>query len=196
MRREKLFGYGHCIPLDRNAKVRIITLARALTRRTEPGKHYGRLTGKFVTVLEALLWGFHNGPTGRCFPAYETIADRAGCCRATVYSAISALEAVGLLTWVNRLIRVRVHDELAVSWRWRVLRTSNAYALRDPAPSKSKFQTGTEGQIVKKEGNRQEVPLDPQNPLHRAILALERGARATETAAGALFRPPLGLDTP
>jgi hypothetical protein len=40
-RREKVFGDGRPLPLDRNAKVRIMTLVRALMRRTEPGKHYG-----------------------------------------------------------------------------------------------------------------------------------------------------------
>ena len=41
-RPEKVFGDGRPCPLDRNAKKRIITLAHALVRRTEPGKHYGR----------------------------------------------------------------------------------------------------------------------------------------------------------
>lgn len=62
----------------RHGKVRIVTLARALSRRTEAGKHYGIVTGKFVAVLEALLWGFHNAATGRCFPSYEAIAAKAG----------------------------------------------------------------------------------------------------------------------
>ena len=106
-RREKLFGYGRCVPLDRNAKVRVMTLARALMRRTEKGKHYGIVTAKFVAVLEALLWGFHNAASGRCYPSYDRIAERAGCTRTTVYTAIRALEAVGILSWCNRLVRVR-----------------------------------------------------------------------------------------
>ena len=40
-RREKVFGDGRPVPLDRNAKARIMTLARALMHKTEPGKHYG-----------------------------------------------------------------------------------------------------------------------------------------------------------
>jgi hypothetical protein len=67
-RREKMFGEGRLLPLDRNAKARIMTLARALTRRTEPGKHYGVLTAKFLAVLNALLWGFHNAASGRVLP--------------------------------------------------------------------------------------------------------------------------------
>jgi hypothetical protein len=48
------------VPLDRNAKTRIMHLARVLERKTEPGKHYGVLTGKFVRVLHALLWLIHD----------------------------------------------------------------------------------------------------------------------------------------
>ncbi len=39
-RREKVFGDGRPLPLDRNAKVRIMTLARALMRRTEKGSSW------------------------------------------------------------------------------------------------------------------------------------------------------------
>jgi hypothetical protein len=53
-----------------------------------------------------------------------------------VYEAIRALERIGLLTWMNRIQRVREAREglfgKASAWRWRVVRTSNAYALTDP----------------------------------------------------------------
>jgi hypothetical protein len=56
------------------------------------------------------------------------------------------------MTWVNRIKRVRERcvDLLGdQGWRWRVLRTSNAYSFRDPSadrpnPSKSENPTGTE----------------------------------------------------
>ena len=44
-------------------------------------------------MLGALLWGFHNAHTGRCFPSYEAIAAKAECCRDTVYEAIKARNA-------------------------------------------------------------------------------------------------------
>ena len=75
-----------------------------------PGQHRGPLTRATLEVLEALLWGFHNSRDRRCFPSYETIALRAGCCRDTVYEAIRALEAAEILTWVNRLIRVQFRE--------------------------------------------------------------------------------------
>ena len=58
-----------------------MVLARALMHRTGEGKHYGVLTAKFVAVLGALLWGFHNAASGRCFPSYERIAEKADCAR-------------------------------------------------------------------------------------------------------------------
>ena len=150
-RREKVFGEGRLRPLDRNAKVRIMVLARALSHRTEKGKAYGEITAKFLAVLEALLLGFHNAVTGRCFPSYERLAERARCARSTVYEAIRALERVGLLTWVNRICRVRewsAEPDLygQPTRRVRVLRTSNAYTFNDPKPSKSDFPTGTRDQ--------------------------------------------------
>jgi DNA-binding transcriptional MocR family regulator len=59
-------------------------------------------------VLEALLWAFHNAKSGLCFPSYETIAEAAGCARSTVAEAIKALEDAGVLSWVQRIKRVRV----------------------------------------------------------------------------------------
>lgn len=133
-RREKVFGDGRGCQLDRNAKVRIMTRARALTRRTEKGKHYGVITGKHLDVLQALLWKFHNARGGLCFPSYESIAEAAGCCRSTVAEAIKALEDSGILSWVNRITRIRDRTrDLFGQWatRWRVIRTSNAYVFRD-----------------------------------------------------------------
>lgn len=127
--RERLFGDGRPVPLDRNAKARIMVLARAKLRRDAPGRHYGPVTAKSYAVLEALLWAFHNARTGLCFPSYETIASRAGCARSTVALAIKALEGAGILTWVNRLRRVKMPGP--AGWRWRVLRTSNGYRFTD-----------------------------------------------------------------
>jgi hypothetical protein len=188
-RREKMFGEGRVLPLDRNAKARIMVLARALMRRTEPGKHYGVISAKFLAVLNALLWGFHNAQSGRCFPSYERIAEKADCARSTVYEAIHALERAGLLSWVNRIVRVREWGPDLFGRaqnRWRVIRTSNAYTLVDPKParnyevsSKSEFPTGTEGQDL-----LLPVPrlLDVANPLHHA---LQRLSKALESKKGA-----------
>jgi hypothetical protein len=84
------------------------------------------ITAKALAVLEALLWAFHNAKSGLCFPSYERIADAAHCARSTVAAAIKALEDAGIISWVNRIKRVRepCPDLLGDNgWRWRVLRT-------------------------------------------------------------------------
>jgi hypothetical protein len=135
-KREKMFGEGRVVPLDRNAKARITVLARALMRPTEKGKHWGPITAKFFEVLKALLWAFHNANNGRCFPSYETIAKKAKCGEDTVARAIVALEQVGILSWCNRLARVAIKGVV------KVIRTSNSYWFSDPG-SKSEFKSET-----------------------------------------------------
>jgi hypothetical protein len=180
-RREKVFGPGRAMPLDRNQKARIMAYARAWTaRHRQPGQHKGPITRAFLDVLQALLWGFHNSRTGCCFPSYERIAERAECARSTVAEGLRVLEWAGVLTWQHRVTRVRErcrdlfgHD----GWRWRVIRTSNAYTFRDPKPqlsgvpaSKSENRTGTLNQgfsfLI------QASARDPNCPLERALRRL------------------------
>jgi len=178
-RREKMFGTGRPRPMDRNAKVRIMHLARCLSRRMEKGKAYGALTAKALAVLEALLWCFHNAKSGLCFPSYEKIAEAAGCARSTVAEAIKALEDAGILSWVNRLKRVAEASRDLFGRRirkTRVIRTSNGYQFIDPQPSKrpeslgdcskSDFPSGT---TIQESFLLKPAPatraLNPDNPL-------------------------------
>ena len=177
-RREKVFGPGRAVPLDRNAKARIAAYARAWSARNrQPRQHKGPITRAFLDVLEALLWGFHNSRSGCCFPSYEAIAAKAECARSTVAEAIKALEWAGVLTWQNRITRILVRErDLFGQWasRWRVIRTSNAYVFRDPKPqlagvpaSKSENQSGTLDQEVL---SLERAPArDPNSPLERAL---------------------------
>jgi hypothetical protein len=177
-RREKVFGPGRAVPLDRNAKCRIAAYARAWTAAHKtPGQHKGPITRAFLDVLEALLWGFHNSRSGCCFPSYERIAEKAGCARSTVTAALKALEWAGVLTWQHRIARIRERcTDLfgREGWRWRVIRTSNAYVFRDPKaaaaggfPSKAENRGGTQDQEVSK--NLQAPAIDPNSPLERAL---------------------------
>lgn len=187
-RREKVFGEGRPRALDRNAKARITARARALKVKTKKGKHYGAITAKDCDVLEALLWLFHNCKTGLCFPSYESIAAKAKCSRSHVGAAIKRLEAAGLLTWVNRLKRVREagadpfgRDGVRV----RVFRTSNGYRFSDPGtavvlgfPSKSKNQSGTLNQDSFPDNTEPQRPrIDPDNPLAAALARFEEAFR-------------------
>jgi hypothetical protein len=177
-RREKVFGPGRAVPLDRNAKARILAYAKAWSgRHRQPRQHRGPITRAFLEVLEALLWGFHNARSGCCFPSYEAIAARAECARSTVAEALKALEWAGVLTWQNRIARIHVRErDLFGRWasRWRVIRTSNAYVFHDPQQrpagvptSKSENPPGTQNQELL-------VPVlaparHPDSPLERAL---------------------------
>jgi hypothetical protein len=158
-RREKVFGPARGIPLDGNAKARLKAYVQGYNaRHKQPGQHHGPITRAYMDVFEALLWGFHNSKTGLCFPSYGAIAEKAKCCRDTVYEAIKVLEAANVLTWVNRIVREQVRErDLFGKWatRWRTIRTSNAYLFRDPLPcaggrgsSKSENPTGTLNQVI------------------------------------------------
>jgi hypothetical protein len=98
------------------------------------------------------------------------------------------LEAAGLLTWVNRLKRVREagadpfgRDGVRV----RVFRTSNGYRFNDPGaavvsgyPSKSKNQSGTSNQdssLYKTEPQRPKI--DPDSALAAALARFEETFR-------------------
>ena len=194
-KREKVFGDGRPVPLDRNMKARIMVLARALMHKTEAGKHYGAITAKAYAVLEALLWAFHNARSGLCFPSYERIAEQAGCARSTVAEAIKALELAGILSWVNRIARVRDAERDLFGKlvpRWRVVRISNGYAFRDPGAgrtgpdskgnsSKSENRSGTSIQeSLNPLARAQPPPIDPDSALGKALNRLQRAIKAKE----------------
>jgi len=177
-RREKVFGPGRAVPLDRNAKARIMAYARAWTARNrQPGQHRGPITRAFLDVLQALLWQFHNSHTGCCFPSYERIAEKAECARSTVAEALKVLEWAGVLSWQHRIARALVRQrDLFGRWtaRWTVIRTSNAYVFRDPQrqlagvpAAKSENRTGTPNQDVL--DLIQRSAIDASSPLERAL---------------------------
>ena len=191
-RREKVFGPGRAIPLDRNAKARIGAYAEGYTAlHRRKGQHRGPLTRAYLDVLKKLLWGFHNAETGRCFPSYEAIAEKAKVHRTTVARAIAALEAGGILTWENRLVRQRVAMP-GLTGRVVVLvprRTSNAYSFRDPQPQtradlpKSQNSTGTTFKdSLPAEEVRKVAPLDPSNPLEAMLIRLGKAIAAIPDA--------------
>jgi hypothetical protein len=177
-RREKVFGPGRAVPLDRNAKCRVLAFAKAYSARNrQPGQHKGPITRAFLDVLEALLWGFHNSRSGICFPSYERIAEKAECARSTVAEALRVLEWAGVLTWQHRIARALVRQrDLFGRWtaRWTVIRTSNAYVFRDPHPAlagvpaaKSENRTGTPDQENKSPCLA--PAINANSPLERAL---------------------------
>ncbi len=122
-RRAKLFTDGRQSPIDKNDRARVMCLAEVARRK-------GEITRAAVDILRALLFKFANLKDGRCFPSYERIAEEAGCVPRTVGRCLPDLESAGLITWVNRIQRVRERVAgLGGIWAsvWRVIRTSNAY---------------------------------------------------------------------
>jgi hypothetical protein len=188
-RREKVFGAAAGAPLDRNAKARIIVYTKAYNARMkERGQHTGPVTRAFMDVLRALLYSFHNAKDGRCFPSYERIAETANCARSTVYEAIRALERAGVLTWVNRLTKIRVPERDLfgrVRCRWQVIRTSNSYCFVDPKgeatatpgcksenPSRLMIQ---ESLSFRAAPTAERIdPLDPRKRLDSTLIALAK----------------------
>jgi hypothetical protein len=199
-RRQKVFGPGRAVPLDRNAKCRIAAYARAWSARHRcPGQHKGPITRAFLEVLQALLWGFHNSRSGCCFPSYEAIAQRAGCARSTVAEALRVLEWAGVLTWQHRIARIRerCHDLFGREcWQWRVHRRSNAYTFRDPQqqtarPSayKSENQPRTQNQDFL--GSVQVPARNPDTPLERVLARLGAAVATRNSIERTLAEPPV-----
>lgn len=190
-RREKVFGNPQGAALDRNAKARIVVYARAWSaRHKRKRQHTGPLTRTTIRVLVTLL-EFHWD--GRCFPKYETIAERAACHRDTVHVAIHALERSGVLTWAHRLMRVDYWEAAFGCRMTRILRRSNSYTLVDPAPKPpaeraTNFPTGTTLKVFSSmnllssvEPKTSVKAPDPNDPLELACargkaLALAREA--------------------
>ena len=101
----------------------------------------------------------------------------AECARSTVAEALKVLEWAGVLSWQHRITRIReACTDLfgRTTWRWRVIRTSNAYVFRDPQAtvsgvpaSKSENRTGTlDPEILRPV---QAPAVDPESPLERAL---------------------------
>ena len=116
-RREKVFGPGRAVPLDRNAKARIAAYARAWSAdNRQPGQRGGALARAVLDVLEALLWGFHNSRLRLLLPELRDDRRQGGCARSTVAEAIKALEWAGVLTWQNRITRPCAQRDLFGRW--------------------------------------------------------------------------------
>jgi hypothetical protein len=94
-----------------------------------------------------------------------------------VAEALKVLEWAGVLTWQHRITRIRERcTDLfgRISWRWRVIRTSNAYSFSDPKAagssafsSKSENPTGTQDQDIL--DPVQTSVRDPNSPLEQAL---------------------------
>lgn len=110
-RKDSVFGEGLRVPLHREARARFKFLARTY-------RWNGQLTPLFHEVAQALLRRLSRD--GQCDPSHARIAEDAACSERTVRRALGKLKDLGLVHWVQRIIR----DGCLVS------QTSNSYELR------------------------------------------------------------------
>jgi hypothetical protein len=135
-----------------------------------------------------------GAPATACRASHEAIATKAECARSTVAEALKALEWAGVLTWQHRITRIRERCRDLFGhqgWRWRVIRTSNAYVFADPQtavsggfPSKSENRTGTNQEVL---DPFPAAPRDTNSPLERALArfaAAVAGTKSIEQEAG------------
>jgi Helix-turn-helix domain len=91
--------------VDRNQRIRIITSAEALERRTKAKGQKSSVLGlSGLELLRSLLFKFCAIPTGRCCPSYRAIKEATGFCYSTISGALKRLETSGLLQITRRLI--------------------------------------------------------------------------------------------
>ena len=141
--------------------------------------HYGAVHAPFPLSVRFRTALVLTPKSGLCFPSYETIAAAAHCARSTVAEALTALEDAGVLSWVQRIKRVRepCPDLLGDDgWRWRVLRTSNSYAFTDPSPAADRPNSS-------KSDFKPETPNQAFFPSLRAASGGERTARSERKEA-------------
>lgn len=124
------------LPLDRNARARLLHAAEALEARTrQPGRQNGSVSRIGLIVLRCLLLQFLGG-TGRCFPSYDAIMEKTGLCRQSVRNALFRLERCGLVRILRRLENRHVSRENPITGRWEsfltTVQTSNAYVFDRP----------------------------------------------------------------
>ncbi len=185
------FGPPERRRLDRNMRVRLLYLAKALDRRTrQKGQHGGILKRTGIEVLRQLLFTFLNMQTGACFPSHQQIAQAAGCCVETVRKAIRALEAAGIVQTVRRKV-VATFTSRQHRARYDVaVQDSNSYVFNVPLPDRPTEGDLTSPLFRSSSGadarSRHETNHDLKNTAETELTALkERWTHALLGTAGA-----------
>jgi hypothetical protein len=118
-------------PLTRDQRAAILYVAERLELRTKAaGRASGCLGQTGLQLLRVLLT--FAGPKG-CFPSYDQLRMRTGFSRSTIAKRLRALNAVGLVRIVHRIVRRQV--QRVNGWTGLVesyvgcFQTSNAYGF-------------------------------------------------------------------
>jgi hypothetical protein len=115
--------------IDRNDAAKIMTIARAIERGSwkerQKGKHGGALGRVAIRVLETLLFVVAVSRQGLAI-SYDALAELAGVCARTAFSAIQTLAFMGLVTIHRRVKRIRT------ALGFKVVQDVNAYEVHPP----------------------------------------------------------------
>lgn len=161
---ESTFGAGPRLPLDLGA--RCLWLARL-----DAARRARRITPAHELVGRAMLRRL--GDDGRLDPSHATLAHDTGLSERTIYRALDAMAAAGLVTWRRRVIRVGA----------RVLQTTSAYALTTAgAPLPKPLRIKREGCNAGVSGGQ--PPADLEVAAARAALAEVARRRAAVLGGG------------
>jgi len=93
----------------------------------EPGCHGGGIGLTAMTVLECLIFKFHNWKSGRLDPSYDALQKATGLCRQAVADALAKLKALGVINWLRRCVAEFVDGRFTLS------QDSNAYGVLPPS---------------------------------------------------------------
>jgi hypothetical protein len=128
---------AYSTPLDRNARQRLLFLAKRLERRTKgKGRANGALGDIGLQILDALL-SYANRRTGLCFPSYLILQAITGRSRGSIAAALRRLERAGIIKVIRRLKRIWIDRMSPITGQpERIMATvqdSNLYAFSGPA---------------------------------------------------------------
>src|SRR3954451_21507050 len=140
-------------------------------RRPARGGAIGRTA---LAVFYVLALDFQNFRTGRLDPSLDAIAEKAGCCRRTVGTALARLRDLGLLTWQRRCREDK--DELG---RFRLRQETNAYGLLPPSQWIGYRDTAPPPPSPDTLGAPERVP----DPIEAAVAESTHGQRRAALAA-------------
>ena len=156
----------------------------------ESGRHRGVITRTAESVFGALL--YLTEKYRRVFPSLEGLAHLAMCCKQSVVTAIADLERLGFVTRIRRIRQINT------PLGFTIRQITNAYKVHEPTSGLGLlatlvFATGSNRWTPSAnvfESLHGERALDSANPLHHALLRLdkllesEKGAAANAAAKG------------
>ncbi len=127
-RRGGRFARYEPAPVSIAVRHRLYRLAVRLRHRTKAkGRKRGVITDATLHIYWHMLFTLADNATGSCTPAIDFIAMKAGAARSTVCEALKALERVGLLKVMRRLVRRTLADG-----RISTVQDTNAYTFGEP----------------------------------------------------------------